>query len=63
MKKIYRVNFRKYTNHLKNTVWDGNDYVNAKYNDFLISEDDIDKIKDFGDGISTMEFVGYLYED
>ena len=63
MKKIYKVNFREYTNYSKDTVCDGDNYINAPYNKFFVCEDDIEKIRKFGGDISTMEFVGYIHEN
>ena len=69
MKKIYKVNFIMYTNFTKTTVCENDDvdtykvnYLDAPKNLFLACEDDLDELRKYGNGIDTIEFVGYLYE-
>jgi hypothetical protein len=53
---------------MNDTVSDGNKEIGkTKYLDvgkaaFLIRENDIDKIRQYGQGINTLKFVGYLKE-
>lgn len=69
--RIYRVTFNNYTNSSHNTVSlrilndDGADYDYIHLADdgsLLIRESQFDLIKDYGQGIKTMEFVGRLFK-
>lgn len=69
--RIYRVTFNSYTNSSHNTVSlrfladDGIDYDYihlAEDGSLLIRESQFDLIKDYGQGIKTMEFVGHLFQ-
>jgi len=95
VKKIYRITFNKYTNALKDTIYNKSKdtYLNIKIiesagpspttmlppgqggyliptylenkilrGSFLTKEQDINFFREFGEGIRTLEFVGYLYE-
>lgn len=65
MKKIYLIEFIEYTNGLRNTVHrinnDGNDeYLDVSREGTLVSEDDIEDMKQFGKGLRSMKLVGEL---
>ena len=62
MKKIYSIDFIKYTNNLYNTVTDNNHehYIEVGKDPFLICEDEIEYYMKFGGGIKNMIFVGYM---
>ena len=71
MQRVYKVNFRKYTNGTHSTVSDfslsdwykhNDKYIDAPRDEFLVLESDLTTIINFGDGIETMEFVGYLFD-
>jgi len=60
--KLYKIKFIQYTNTFKDTVRSEelDKYEDAK--DLIIRESDIDYYRQFGEGISELEFVGYLGE-
>ena len=39
------------------------DLIEAPKGKFIVKEEDLDKLKEYGKGISKAEFIGYLYED
>ncbi len=57
---IYRVEFNQFTNGLRNTVWDGKNYLNIPRTGFLIREEDISYYAKLGNGFSRLECVGEL---
>ena len=61
MEKIYKVEFIKYVDYDRNKV---SDNINHTYlrvpSPFLIRESEIEFHKKFGDGIKSLEFVGYI---
>lgn len=67
--KLYKVEFLKYTNMLKDTVSNTPDeyritgkekYIDAV--DLIVKENDLDYYRQFGGGIKNITFVGYLGE-
>ena len=62
--KIYAIEFNEYTNYSKNCVSDGNgEYIDIDNGPFLIREDEIEKYRQFGDGIRTLTYVGTMIPD
>lgn len=62
--KLYNVEFIEYTNRENQHVSTGDTYgsIKAPKGKFIVKEEDLDKLRDYGKGISKAEFVGYLYE-
>lgn len=65
MISLYKVEFKKYTNGMCDTVWSEELKQNIKTEKgyVTIKENDIEYIMKFGNGISNMEYVGELYEE
>ena len=68
--KIYKVEFNKYTNGMRDTVSNGakeikdHKYLNVgRLYDFLVKDSDLDYYKQFGDGFKKIELVGELHQD
>ena len=63
--KIYAVTFMEYTNCMKNTVYnEENDcYIQVGKEQFLVTEDDLDKLKAYGGGYRTVNFVGNIFKE
>ena len=61
MEKIYKVEFMEYTDYNRDKVSNINhiDYLRVP-SPFLIRESEIEFHKNFGGGIKSLEFVGYL---
>lgn len=65
--KIYKVEFVEYTNALRDTVSNGNDLGNYKYikvskEGFLVREEHLNYISQYGKGIKNAILVGELFE-
>lgn len=67
---LYRVTFREYTNCLHNTVSTNekeigkSEYVECdKDGSLIIRESEFDFYKRFGNGIATMTYLGFIYEE
>ena len=65
MKKVYAIDFIRYTDCLNDTVSnsdpDNTEYIEVgRHEPFLVVEDDIDHYMKFGGGIRNMKFVGYI---
>jgi len=58
MVKIYKVTFLEYSDTTYSTVTDGKNYYDAK--DLLITEDQIQEYKKYGNGFDKLEYVGML---
>ena len=63
--KLYNVEFIEYTNRENQYVSNGipMDLIEAPKGKFIVKEEDLDKLRGYGKGISKAEFIGYLYED
>ena len=66
--KIYSVTFNEFTNYMKDTVSNrkqigSNDdqYIGLGSQPLLVTEDQIEAIKQYGGGIETLKFVGNLW--
>ena len=65
MKKVYRVEFMKYTDYGKTRVASNTqalDYIDTYKGDLLIFEDEIERYQGYGGGIKSLNFVGYIQE-
>ncbi len=59
--KIYEIEFITYTDATKTTVYceSLNQYIEVGNEPFLISEDQVEFYKQFGNGIRSLTFVGW----
>ena len=62
--KLYKVEFNKYSNRIYYNVYSEkyDKYLTTNNRHIIISENDIDYFKSFGDGIYRMEYVGDLFK-
>lgn len=62
--KLYEVTFMAYTDASLTKVYNGitNEYLDIKNTPMVIQEDQIGHYMNFGDGINSMKFIGYLHD-
>ena len=63
MTKLYEVTFMQYTNPTKDKVKseDGKEYIDTD-KPLIIKEEDIDRIRKYGNGIKELKYIGQLKE-
>ncbi len=65
MTKLYKVTFNRYSNYSRDAVWNekASSYLDTS-EPVIIREEQIPFMKDWGEGINTLEYVGVLaFED
>ena len=62
MIKLYRITFIEYLDPSRETIYspEFHQYIDSR--DMIVKESDIEYFKSFGNGIKSLEFVGYMHE-
>jgi hypothetical protein len=66
--KLYKISFMEYTNAMRDTVGDENreighrKYINIGKEPFIVTEEQLEEIKSYGNGIKICDFVGNLWD-
>jgi len=60
---IYEIEFMRYTNGMRNSVWneESNKYLSVNKEGFVAKESDLEYLRGFGGGFRRLKFIGELF--